>query len=512
MSDFIFSNIKQVKGKMEKCLKNIYHNNKPKVIEFHGNWGSLAVSRNLYNGFQPLETERHILVVIGGPVLYFRDNLFLTGENPTTGTQAIYERYVTKKIRWDEDLSGPFVVLIVDKLSSGVTCVTDLMMFIPVYQYMQNGNVLLATHVDSLASAAGQLDNIDSVSLVDFVLHGVITHPYTAYKNLHQLYPAAIHSFKPYNGKLHPIKPNMYWMPNEINPYTHIKQAALAIRKGINSYISRVTEGMTEVAQFLSAGEDSRSIAGFMPKRLKRNAYIFLDCMNREGRIAKRVATLYGLKFHVAFRSKTHYLNILPEASDLVGIGHQYLHAHSLGFHKSCRLNYYTAVFGGYLSDCLLKGHRSNKTSFPSRYPFMPEFFTLKETRSEAIRNSHFAREALRLVDQRRKLHLTKVQKFRKRSSHEWFTLWPATMIDTMPNLYANRRLLRMYEPFMCKESVKISAAAPIQWKLNRRLFRLMAKQSLKQARYIPRADDRLPYFPWWYNNFYLFSKNLCKK
>ena len=70
-------------------------------------------------------------------------------------------------------------------------------------------------------------------------------------------------------------------------------------------------------AQFLSGGEDSRTLLGLIPSDLKRDAFIFLDSMNREGRTAQKAARAYGANFHVGFRSPTHYLEILEEASDL---------------------------------------------------------------------------------------------------------------------------------------------------------------------------------------------------
>src|SRR5699024_10278447 len=95
----------------------------PLVDEFHGRWGSLAISRNLYNGFQVLETTQHICVVIGGPVLCFQENSFLIQNSETAGTEAIYNRWLEGNIKWDQDLSGPFVVLIIFKNNSECLCI-----------------------------------------------------------------------------------------------------------------------------------------------------------------------------------------------------------------------------------------------------------------------------------------------------------------------------------------------------------------------------------------------------
>ena len=496
MSDFIFSSITQPHGKLTKYIQSIYHSDPPVVQEFHGSWGSLGVSQNLYNGFQPLETEQHIFVVIGGPVLYFRDNRFLTESDPVAGTKAVYERWLKDQMIWDEDLSGPFVVLIVDKSMRQITYVTDLMLFIPIYRYRQGNELLLGTHIDALAKAADQTDEVDKISLADFILNDVVTYPYTVYKNIFQVSPASI-TMETADGIL---ATNVYWVPKEINPYKNIDEAATALRKGLEGYVERITENMKEVAQFLSGGEDSRALLGIMPRRLKRNAFIFLDSMNREGKIAQKAAALYGANFHVEFRSQTHYLEILEEASDLVGSGYQYMHAHSLRFHKICSLAEYPGVFGGYLADTLLKALYTRKLKGTGRFPFLPEIFIPGETRTKPIECPLFLEATLVEINRRRLAHMEKVCKLRPATAHEWFVVWPSTMRVAISNLYSNRRLFRSYEVFLCKDVVKISATVPTSWKLNHRLFNKAMRPYLQPSKWLLHGNGWLPYFPWWFN------------
>jgi asparagine synthetase B (glutamine-hydrolysing) len=499
MSDFIYTSTLQEVGSLTACVQNIYRIDLPEVIEYHGEWGSLAVSRNLYNGLQPMETSHHIFVVIGGPVLYFQDNLFLTGDDPVRGTKAIYDRWLSGGMQWDEDLSGPFVVLAVDKIARQVVCITDLMSFIPVHRYHQDNTFMLGTHVDALAKAADQDCELDRVSMADFVLNDVVTYPYTLYGNIFQEIPATILTYKA-NGDQ---ERHTYWLPKEANPYKNIRNAAKALREGLQGYVNRVTENMKEVAQFISAGEDSRALAGLLPQRLNRDAFIFLDSMNREGMIAKRVANAYKMNFHPHFRSSNHYLEILPDASNLIGSGNQYLHAHTLGFHKICGLEYFSAVFGGFLSDTLLKGHHVKKFKGYNKIPFMPQFqdkkFSPVTARMMNFRD-FLDSDILDCLLERRYKHQENIRSFRRLSYKEWFNIWPLSMHNDMPNLYANRRLFRTYEPFMAKEVVKISAAVPIAWKLDRRLFNKAARPLLKNSRWLFHADGRLPYFPWWIN------------
>jgi hypothetical protein len=361
MSDYLYSSASVPAGQLTKQIQNIYHQDPVDVAEFHGEWGSLAISDSLYQGFQPIETDDFIFAVIGGPVLCWRDNAFLVGDDKDEGTRAVFERWQAGKIQWDEDLSGAFVVLAVDKSAGKLHVIADLLMFIPVYECNLDGELFLGTHVDVLAEASGQAANFDLISLADFVLNTAVAYPYTVYTEIKQGVAACESTYEVVAGKLSQCQHDTYWQPLETNEFSSVDEAAKATLIGMHDYIDRITESMTEVAQFISGGEDTRAISGLIPERLKRDAFVFIDGTNREWRIAKKVSSAYGAEFHAEFRSITHYLDILPEATALIGAGYPYGHAHTLRFDKICKLKDYPAVFGGYLSDSFLKGLYSNK-------------------------------------------------------------------------------------------------------------------------------------------------------
>lgn len=515
MSDFLFSSQSQLSGSLAASLSTIYLHKEHVVVcnEFHGEWGSLAVATSRYHGFQPVETESHICVVIGGPVLYFQDNDFIAESDPQAGTRAILGHWLVGKADWSEDLSGPFIILVIDKQSAQVQCITDMMMFIPLYQYSDNGSVFWGTHTDALARACGEQGDFDEASLVDFILHHAATYPYTVYRNIRQCQPGSVHHWSgKENGTGILAQAQYYWQPLERNLHEALDEAATYLRKGVQGYIDRVTGSLSHVAQFISAGEDSRVLAGMLPKRLQRDAYVFLDNMNREGNLAERVAQTYGAYFKPDYRSKTHYLEILTEASDLVGSGHQYHHAHALGFNRTHNLDAYRAVFGGYISDALLKAQFAKKPRWVKKLPFLPQVATRGETRTKRVSNSLFSSKVLDEITRRRRAHFSQIEAIRPNSAHEWFELWPATMRVGIPTLYSNRRLFASHEIFMAKESVKVAAGVPVRWKLNRRLFNRAFRPALKKTQFVFHGDGRLPYYPWWVNSPLQFSAWLMKK
>lgn len=498
MSDFFYSPRRRAPQELVDAFRVISTTAAEDLHQFHGEWGSLAVGRSPYHGYEPYEDDRFICVVIGGPVLYFRDNEFLGSKNKDEdeGTRSILERWRNSSIQWDEDLSGPFIVLIIDKQSRRCSCVTDLMMFIPVLIYDTGMDVALASHVDMLAVLSHQRRDYDPVSLADFVLHGWVTYPHTAYKAIRQAQPASEYRWSIDNG----LTVAAYWEPRQTEVFANLGEAACYLRDGFVGYIERVTASMEHVAQFISGGEDSRVLTGALPSRLKRDAYIFLDAMNREGKIAENIARAYGAEFRPDFRSAVHYLDILPEAAKLSGNGYQYRHGHVLGFHEKHRLFAYSAVFGGYYSDTLLKGFCVRTWPQNDRFDFLPQRAQPSEENLPPVSHPAFSSDVLNELTKRRSAHWQWVAKIQPNNRNEWFSIWPSTMRSSITNIHFNRRLFASFEPFLCKEAVKVCAVVPVQWKLNRRLFWRAFQPYLRQSRWQRHADGRFPYFPWWLN------------
>lgn len=495
MSDFIYSKKRVEQGKLSKEIVKIYSGDCPDTMEFHGEWGSLAVSKNLYDGFQPYETKEHICVVLGGPILCFQEKQYVGKNTNVAGTKAIYQRMMNDEIKWEDDLSGPFSILFINKQTAKVECVTDLMSFIPIFLYEGTDNIMLSSHVDVLARSSYEENNIDIISEVDFILHGTVTYPYTCYKNIKQIAPASRHKIES-----HHFITNSYWLPVEEVKYQSIHQAADELRNALQYYVQQIINEVDVIAHFISGGEDSRTLCGLISNDIKKDAFIFLDDMNREGQVAKKAAEAYGSAFHLSTRSKLHYLDILSNCTALVGKGSQYTHAHTFGFHKSCHLAHYPAVLGGLFADALLKGSRIKKIRGSSRFPFIPQVKKVSHSKAEPMQKV-FKQDVLEELRRRRQSHLQYVKSFRKKSAQEWFELWPSSMNASIPNIYVNRRLFRSYEPFMSNDVVKISASVPQKWKLNRKLFHKAAKPLLEPTKWLFHGDGRLPYFPWYINS-----------
>lgn len=536
MSDFVFIRAANTVGSVESQLQAAEAGlaalppDVTSVIHgFCGDWGALAVREGHYAGFSPFESKQHVIVVVGGPVLRFRDNSYLSSAGSADACVSILQRWLDGKLDPVADLDGPFAILIIDKTSGMIHCITDLMLFIPLFAYQAEHGLIIGSHIDVTGDALARmvehgetLDRwafIDEPAFADFCLHGAVCYPFTLYKGLFQLPPAHELRFSGENPENLGSSANQtaqqigfeshgrsYWLPKRTMKFNDIDAASRYVRTGVEAYIQAVldgvadSEGRRDIAQFISAGEDSRVIAGLLRARVNDpiEAQVYTDSYNKELKIAERAAGYYDLKFHPVIRDPNHYFAIMPQATRLTGSQFQYHHSHPFNVQPANVLLNFKAVFGGFSADVMLKGQYAPKNRHVERLRFLPDIETAPATQNIQVRSSLFSATLLEEVARRRNMHLSRVKALRDSDHLEWYSIWPATMRKALPNLLANRRLFRSYEPFVSNTAVLAAANIPTRWRLNRRVFRKAFHADLHRSKFLRHADGRLPYFPWW--------------
>jgi asparagine synthetase B (glutamine-hydrolysing) len=510
MSDFILTSSKPKEGLLSGCIEKYGFDNKKPVKEISYGWLKIAYKENHYNGFGTYETDKYFCLVVGGPVLNFCDNCFISSDKSNEGTKRIFKRWVfDNKIIWDEDLSGPFVVLLIDKIERKVSVITDMMSFIPVYQKKISSGLSIGTHLDSLVSAFG--GELDQVSMLDYITNEVVTFPHTMFKEFVQLYPGSNYEWANDFSELK----NVYWIPEEAKE-TSVKKDELSERlyNALKGFVKKVTDSSDLYLSFVSGGEDSRLVLSLLPRKEKLKAILFLDRVNEEYKVAKKVCDILGIDIKLYKRSKSYYWDIFRGASDLVGIGFDYAHVHTYGFVHRCQLDQYDAVFGGFLADTLLKGHHIRKKRIPSFISFLPIPDRTSNSKDSHVseHNSIYNEAVLSRVKKRREAHERWVKEMRVHSFREWSKLYPASMHNDIPNINGNRRLFKSFEPFTSNEVVKIAAIASSHQKLNRRLFHSSFKRIYKKTKFIKHTNGSYPYMPWFVNNIFKFIASVKKK
>ena len=494
MSDFLFSSRRVEPGRLASVVESAYREvGGLSCAEFHGEWGSLAVGATLYADLDPIETDRFILAVVGGPWMRGAGS-----SKHAASTAAILDLIEQGRLRQESDLSGPFVLLVVDKPSGEVRIFTDLLAFIPVFRTNTRDDstrIVLGSHVDQVAQEAGRDGELDPISIVDALIHGRVTFPATYYPGVAQVTPASVLTIR--RGE--PLQEQISWEPRETEGFRDLREAADALREALGSAVAAITRGCESAALMLSGGADSRVILASIPPSVRAIGFTFTDRPNRETRLAARVARDYGADWRHGLRDTAYYARQLLPGARLVGRESQGWQIHAYGLRETLGLADQPVVLGGLLSDTFLKG----MFAFPQERTFRGIKYAPSRPGNREPRQPPLGRNGLSLLDPeivaeaiaRRERHRAAVLAMRPASGIEWSRIWPINHNPDVAHHSGGRKLYRAYEPFMDSEIVKIGAAVPQRWKLDRGLFHAMAKPLLRRSALTPHSDGSLPYF-----------------
>lgn len=476
MSDFLFSTTPCPPGRLGRTLRAYLGAVTSEVLERHGPWGSLAVAMAPHDRAMLEEDDRSLSILAGDPLVRAEGSRVPERDDERMG--VLHELLSSRRVvAWEERLDGPFAVLGIER-TGRARVVTDLMASIPVFSAGSAGTgLVLGTHVDAVARAAGVSEEIDPVSVADLFLNMIITFPHTLYPGVRQLSPGAEHVRGP--GGV--AEERVYWRPEERNPYRSAGEAAEALREALVDDVRGVCLGEERGGILLSAGEDSRAVLGAVPPEVALTAFTYAESDNREVRIARRVAAAYGAEFVFGKRGPWDYLDNLETVGALLGSQHMFIDAHGYGFHERLGLRDLPFVLGGLSADSHLKGAYALPRSHRGPPPSTP----LPWLRPEVVA----------AVRERREEFHGWLAGIRPETAGEWFRLWPFSMRKHGANLHGNRRMFRIHEPFHSNALVKLAAAVPQEWKAGRRLFHRAARPLLARAWHLPHAKHRFPYF-----------------
>lgn len=491
MSDFLFSSRPAAPGTLAAVLARWLGAVTAETREYHGAWGSLAVARAPHDPEPVFEDDRAVTVLVGEPFAR------LPGAFPGAAAEDGRRRLVHTRLAsgardgWDEALDGQFAAFSVGKAGGGGIAVTDLFAWIPVFASERRDpepRVVVGTHADAVAEAAGVRDEIDPVSAAELLGFYAITPPRTLYPAVRQLPAGSVRAFASdgWTGE-----PHAYWRPVEKNPFASVDEAAEALREALVADVALACEGHRRVGIMLSGGEDSRAILGAVPDGVGVQAFIYTENPNREVRVAGRVARAYGASLRYGRREPGHDLRHFEAVAAMTGTQNQFIDVHGYGLHASMGIQAMPMVLGGFSSDALLKADnvppklakrvRRGETLGFRDLPMPP----LPGVREEIVREAYARRDAYR----------RSLAEIRPESADEWSYIYPLTQRRYAGNVHGNRRLWRAHEPFMSNPVVKIAAAVPQRWKIDRGLFFRAVRPLLAKSWYVPHSRNRMPYF-----------------
>lgn len=493
MSDFLFSSAPLPAGELERILRRRLGPVISSVDAWTGEWGSLAVARAVHDPVAVMDDASGITVLLGEP--FARMDPLPAGPAVDPDRRAAVHRLLLRggEGGWDDRLDGPFAALAIDTARGTGSIVTDLFGWITVFAARTGGergvSLVLGTHVDAVAEAAGVAGDIDPVSAVELMGYLTIAYPRTLYPAVRQVEPGSVRRFGEYGWT---GGASAYWRPEERITYGSPEEAAEALRMALVDDVRLAVDGHARVGMLLSGGEDARAVLGAIPRGVQMDCFVYGEADNREIRSARRVARAYGASVTFAQRPPGHDIAHFEAVAGMVGSQNEFIDVHGYGFHSSLRMNEYPVVLGGYSSDALLKG--DNVRRWARRRLERGEAPGIRDARPPVL--AGMRQELLAEAGARRTEFRRWMAQLRPASADEWSFIYPFSMRKYATVFGGNRRLMRMHEPFMSNRVVRLAASVPQAWKLDRGLFYRAMRPLLARSWYVPHTRNRLPYFP----------------
>lgn len=490
MSDFLFSSRRRPPGELRRILESWLGPVSAEIAEHAGAWGTLAVARAPHDPEPAWMDARSISILVGEPFAH-------TGGSAGRAAEPERRREVHRLLidgeadGWEDRLDGQFAAIAVDTERGTGTVLTDLFAWIPLFAAEVRDpepRLVVGTHVDAVAEAAGARDDLDPVSAVEMMGYFTIAHPRTLYPAVTQLSPGCTRSFSA-EGWTTPER--VYWRPEERNPYPSLDDAADALRAALVADVERAVAGHPRAGMLLSGGEDSRAVLGAVPRGVQVDGFIYTEAENREVRSARRVARAYGASLRWDRRPPMHDLAHFETVASMIGTQNEFIDVHNFDLHRSMGIDRLPVVLGGFSSDALLKA--DNVTGASRRRVLRGESPGIRPAEPPALPG--IRADLLRAAADRRDAFRRKLAEIRPESAEEWSFIYPFTMRKYAAGFHGNRRLFRSHEPFQSNPVVRIAAAAPQAWKIERRLFGRAVRPLLAPSWWVPHSRNRMPYF-----------------
>jgi hypothetical protein len=471
MSDFLYSARRRAPGELSGILERYLAPVAAGFTERHGEWGSLAVVRAPHDGDVLVEDADSLSVLVGVPIARIAPHApGLAASGPRR--QAVHALLARGPAQaWEERLDSGFAALRVDTRGGGMV-LTDIASFVPVFSADADG-LVIGTHPDAVARAAGRHRDVDEVSAADLLVNLSCTYPHTLFRGVEQFPPGTARTFDARGWRQ---DAHTYWRPTEANPYATRAEAATALREGLRENLRHACGELETVGILLSGGEDARAVLGAMPPGPEVRAFVYADWENREVRVARGAARAYGAPLTFGAREPDHYLRGLEDVARLLGSGQLFMDVHGYGFHESLGLRDLPLVLGGLSSDSFLKGEHA-----PARGDGPP--------------SAPLRADLVRAVAERRAAFVRWLAEIRPTTAEEWSKLYPFSQRKHSANFQGNRRLFASHEPYHSVALVGVAAAAPLRWKQGRALFHEAVRPLLARSWYVPHARWRFPYF-----------------
>lgn len=435
-----------------------------RISQFRFPWGSAVVQETRGLGYDPASVNDRVCFAVGRPRI-----IGVTHE--VEGPQGFTRRWAgwvgnADFERHYRNLTGLF--LLVSCGPEGVELVTDRLGFYAAYVGRdRNGRICaIGTLPNLVARAADRLDDLDLVSVGEFLVRYTPTFPHTTYRGVTELTPGSMHTFDVSVAPATHTSRSL-WRPVEPPRYPRLTELREHLTCALRDAGQELTRGAERVAVTLSGGIDSRTVLACVPPEKRAAALTFLDRENYEYRVAQCAAAGFDVPHLALLREREFYAGLPEREAALLGPIRTAMHAH--GMVLAGAAVQFDLVLSGLFADALLKCYfapENVRATLAARLGVPAWLRTRLYARRPAWDDptrpaSQWAvrPQIQRQMQQRAAIRLKEVAAIRPETADEWINFYPASRVSAASYSMGNMRLFASDELFLYRDILEVACS-----------------------------------------------------
>jgi asparagine synthase (glutamine-hydrolysing) len=410
--------------------------------------------------------------------------------------RAIDALYESGGLEAIQRLSGNFVIILWDGRAKEMYLVTDCTGVFPAYECETEGSLVVGSHPDVLASACGESENLDEVSLAEFAITSAVSPPFTYYRRLRHVGRAMTLAIRPQSsGK--PEVARVCHFPLEFRGSSGDREDELAEEFAVaflDAVRRRSLPHLGRCAVALSGGLDSRAVLSSVTSPQNTFAFTCYDRENEELGRAREIARAIGIDYFPWQRPFDYYGENAALGMRVSGGMGSIANNHFLGVLPWLREQGAGVLLTGCYCDYLFKGLALNRRSHP---------LTGRETLAPYRRDFYFtqfwpgtplARDVRDRIDARFPETLVSDQSDAAVFELEQRRTFPLCYEADNAQRLVPQRLTGWFVPISDQRLMRLYCRIPYRWKLNCSLFRKAVKRLCgSAASRVPDANTGAP-------------------
>ena len=220
----------------------------------------------------------------------------------------LYEEYGADCV---QKLRGMFAIALYDERKKKLLLARDRFGKKPLHYALVDGKLYFASEIKSILSVAPELAELNQQGLLDYLYHGYVPDPITAYKRIHKLPPGHLLEFE--RGE---IRVRQYWDLPKFGTHSPASEEECLeeMERQLSEAVCLRLISDVPLGAFLSGGTDSSTVVALMAKAsagpVKTFSIGFKHDDFNESRYARRVAE--------HFKTDHHELILEPDVLDTV--------------------------------------------------------------------------------------------------------------------------------------------------------------------------------------------------